>query len=118
MLLLQKWDTSKVCPIEYCLKCCTISDTTTELKRSFNLLSMIGFCFSIVTCWSALSGVLIVGVESGGPPVMVCTSLAITKAKLTLSKGVVVDWCLLLQFGCSVQHGGGEDWTELPEERF
>ena len=32
---------------------------------------MIGFSFSIVTSWSALSGVLIIGVESGGPPVMI-----------------------------------------------
>ncbi|KAJ9619935.1 hypothetical protein H2203_008209 [Taxawa tesnikishii (nom. ined.)] len=38
-----------------------------ELKRSFGLVGMIGFSFSIVTCWSALSGVLIIGVESGGP---------------------------------------------------
>lgn len=62
----------------------------TELKRSFGLLGMIGFSFSIVTryiyshhrcprnpnllppdSWSALSGVLIIGVESGGPPVMI-----------------------------------------------
>lgn len=42
-----------------------------ELKRSFSLLGMIGFSFSIVTSWSALSGVLVIGAESGGPPVMV-----------------------------------------------
>ena len=36
-----------------------------ELKRSFGLLGMIGFAFSIVTSWTALGGVLIVGVESG-----------------------------------------------------
>ena len=41
-----------------------------ELKRSFGLLGMVGFAFSIVTSWTALGGVLIVGVESGGPPVM------------------------------------------------
>ena len=28
-----------------------------ELKRSFGLLGMIGFSFSIVTSWSALGGV-------------------------------------------------------------
>lgn len=38
-----------------------------ELKRSFGLISMVGFSFSIVTSWSALSGVLIIGAESGGP---------------------------------------------------
>ncbi|KAG9812131.1 hypothetical protein KCU68_g20403, partial [Aureobasidium melanogenum] len=36
-----------------------------ELKRTFNLVSMIGFCFSIVSSWTALSGVLIIGAESG-----------------------------------------------------
>ncbi|GLB05163.1 hypothetical protein AtubIFM57258_011199 [Aspergillus tubingensis] len=41
-----------------------------EFKRSFGLLDMIGFSFSIVTCWSALSGVFIIGVDAGGPPVM------------------------------------------------
>lgn len=42
-----------------------------ELKRSFGLLGMIGFSFSIVTSWTALSSVLIIGVQSGGPPVMI-----------------------------------------------
>jgi len=42
-----------------------------ELKRNFSFLGMIAFAFSIVTCWTALSGVLIIGAESGGPPVMV-----------------------------------------------
>ncbi|KAE8447904.1 hypothetical protein EG329_009976 [Mollisiaceae sp. DMI_Dod_QoI] len=42
-----------------------------ELKRSFGLLGMIGFSFSIVTCWSALGGVLVTGVNAGGPPVMI-----------------------------------------------
>lgn len=47
------------------------SNFKSELKRTFNLVSMIGFCFSIVSSWTALSGVLIIGAESGGPPVMV-----------------------------------------------
>ncbi|RAO73777.1 uncharacterized protein BHQ10_009789 [Talaromyces amestolkiae] len=41
-----------------------------ELKRSYGLLDMIGFSFSIVTCWSALSGAFIIGVSAGGPPVI------------------------------------------------
>ncbi|PQE09309.1 GABA permease protein [Rutstroemia sp. NJR-2017a BVV2] len=41
-----------------------------ELKRSFGLLGMIGFSFSIVTSWSALGGVLVTGVNAGGPPVV------------------------------------------------
>jgi len=32
-----------------------------ELQRSFGLLGMIGFSFSIVTSWSALGGVLVSG---------------------------------------------------------
>lgn len=40
-----------------------------ELKRSFGLLGMISF--SIVTYWTALSGVLIIGVLSRGPVVMI-----------------------------------------------
>lgn len=48
-----------------------------ELKRSFGLLGMIGFSFSIVTSWTALGGVLIIGVESGGPPVMIWSWIGI-----------------------------------------
>ncbi|KAL4763722.1 putative GABA permease [Aspergillus foveolatus] len=44
---------------------------TNRLRRSFSLVDMIGFSFSIVTCWTALSGVFIIGVKAGGPPVMV-----------------------------------------------
>lgn len=51
---------------------------TQELKRSFGLLGMIGFSFGIVTSWSALGGVLIVGVESGGPPVMIYSWIGIS----------------------------------------
>lgn len=42
-----------------------------QLKRSFGPWGMIGFSFSIVTCWSALGGVLVTGVNAGGPPVMI-----------------------------------------------
>ena len=48
-----------------------------ELKRSFSLLGMIGFSFSIVTCWTALSGVLIIGFIAGGPPVMIYSWIGI-----------------------------------------
>lgn len=50
---------------------------TPELKRSFSTPGIIAFSFSIVTCWTALSGVLIVGVSSGGPPVMVWSWLGV-----------------------------------------
>ena len=56
-----------------------------ELKRSFGLLGMIGFSFSIVTSWSALGGVLIVGVESGGPPVMIWSWIGISVFSLAVA---------------------------------
>ncbi|KAF2716291.1 GABA permease [Polychaeton citri CBS 116435] len=56
-----------------------------ELKRSFGLVSMVGFSFSIVTCWTALSGVLIIGVTSGGPPVMVWSWLGICAFSLAVA---------------------------------
>ncbi|KAI9837738.1 MAG: hypothetical protein M1819_006672 [Sarea resinae] len=56
-----------------------------ELKRSFGLLGMIGFSFSIVTSWTALGGVLIVGVESGGPPVMIWSWIGISVLTLAVA---------------------------------
>ncbi|KAG9522252.1 putative GABA permease, partial [Aureobasidium melanogenum] len=56
-----------------------------ELKRSFNLLSMVGFSFSIVSCWSALSGVFIIGAESGGPPVMVWSWIGVSICSLAVA---------------------------------
>ncbi|MCJ1476614.1 hypothetical protein MMC13_005281 [Lambiella insularis] len=56
-----------------------------ELKRSFGLLGMIGFAFSIVTSWTALGGVLIVGVESGGPPVMIWSWIGISIVTLAVA---------------------------------
>ncbi|KAH7361173.1 GABA permease [Pyrenochaeta sp. MPI-SDFR-AT-0127] len=58
---------------------------TQELKRSFGLLGMVGFSFSIVTSWTALSGVLIIGVESGGPPVMIWGWLAVCLVTLAVA---------------------------------
>ncbi|KAJ5683436.1 hypothetical protein N7462_006601 [Penicillium macrosclerotiorum] len=56
-----------------------------ELKRSFGLLSMIGFSFSVVTSWTALSGVFIVGVTSGGPPVMVFSFIGVSILTLAVA---------------------------------
>ncbi|RKF81577.1 Choline-ethanolamine transporter [Golovinomyces cichoracearum] len=71
-----------------------------ELKRSFGPWGMIGFSFSIVTwyvvlpevvnhrkrliTWSALGGVLVTGVNAGGPPVS-SLSFKYTDIKLTIS---------------------------------
>ncbi|KAH0846343.1 GABA permease [Fonsecaea pedrosoi] len=56
-----------------------------ELKRSFSLLGMVGFSFSIVTCWTALGGTLIVGIVAGGPPVMVWSWVGICLLSLTVA---------------------------------
>jgi len=46
---------------------------------------MVGFSFSIVTSWTALSGVLIIGVESGGPPVMIWGWLCVCLVTLAVA---------------------------------
>ncbi|EJD04196.1 amino acid transporter [Fomitiporia mediterranea MF3/22] len=56
-----------------------------ELKRSFSLLGMIGFSFSIVTSWTALAGVLIAGISAGGPPVMIYSWIAISILTLAVA---------------------------------
>ena len=56
-----------------------------QLKRSFGLFGMIGFSFGIVTSWSALGGVLIVGVQSGGPPVMIYSWIGISIFSLAVA---------------------------------
>ena len=56
-----------------------------ELNRTFGLVGMVGFSFSIVTCWTALGGVLIVGIESGGPPVMVYSWIAVSLVSLCVA---------------------------------
>ena len=56
-----------------------------ELKRSFGLLGMVGFSFSIVTSWTALGSVLIIGVESGGPPVMIWSWIGISIFSLAVA---------------------------------
>jgi choline transport protein len=61
-------------PLNYYLV--ILANDHVELKRSFGLIGMVGFSFSIVTSWTALSGVLIIGVETGGPPVMIWGWLA------------------------------------------
>ena len=56
-----------------------------QLKRSFGLLGMVGFSFSIVTSWTALSGVLIIGTEAGGPPVMIFSWVGICLVTLAVA---------------------------------
>ncbi|KAJ5386478.1 hypothetical protein N7509_009019 [Penicillium cosmopolitanum] len=75
-----------------------------ELKRSFGLLSMIGFSFSVVTSWTALSGVFIVGVNSGGPPVMVFSFIGVSL--LTLAVAIpMAEMCSMYARGLSYVTG-------------
>ncbi|KAI4146427.1 MAG: hypothetical protein LQ340_005932 [Diploschistes diacapsis] len=59
-----------------------------ELKRSFSLLGMLGFSFCIVTSWSALGSVLVVGIESGGPPVMIYSWIAVSLLTLAVASSL------------------------------
>ncbi|OCB86159.1 amino acid transporter [Sanghuangporus baumii] len=56
-----------------------------ELRRSFSLLGMVGFSFSIITSWTALGGVLITGISAGGPAVMIYSWIAICVLTLTVA---------------------------------
>lgn len=42
-----------------------------ELKREFGLVSMLGFSFSTITCWTAVTGPLAVTLIDGGPATLV-----------------------------------------------
>lgn len=56
-----------------------------ELKRDFSLWGIVAFSFSIVTSWTALGGVLIIGVTSGGPPVIIWSWVAICLLTLAVA---------------------------------
>ena len=78
-----------------------------ELKRSFGLLGMIGFAFSIVTSWTALGGVLIVGVESGvHSPLMVDRrSPDLIQCSGTTGHDMVMDSYQYCDACCSILNG-------------
>lgn len=86
-----------------------------ELKRSFSLISMIGFGFSILNCWCALGGTMAEIMLNGGPVALtfgwigtfvfsVC--VAVCLAELTSAYPVAggqYSWCLML--------GRGSRWS-------
>lgn len=78
-----------------------------ELKRSFGAFGMLGFAFSIVTCWTALSGVLIVGVTSGGPPVIIWSWLGICTFSLAVAYSMA-EMCSAYPVA-----GGQYSWTAI-----
>lgn len=87
-----------------------------EFHRRFGLLDMIGFSWSVVTCWTALSGVFIIGVTSGGAPVMIFGWLGVCVCSVTVA--------LAMSEMCSIWPvaGGQYSWVALlaprPISRF
>ena len=99
----------------------------TELKRSFSLLGMIGFSFSIVTrfaspgpdilsrtlidaflnSWSALAGVLIVGIGAGGPAVMIYSWIGVCIVTLAVA------YSLAEMCSAYPVNGGQYSWVAL-----
>ncbi|CAK1358543.1 putative amino-acid permease [Cercospora beticola] len=55
---------------------------TPQFKRNFSLAGIVAFSFAVVTSWTALAGVLTVGVQSGGAPVMIWSWIGICIATL------------------------------------
>ena len=56
-----------------------------ELKRSFGFFGMIGFAFSVLTCWTALAGSLIVAIGAGGPPVIIYSWIGVCTFSLAVA---------------------------------
>ncbi|CRG86998.1 putative quinate permease [Talaromyces islandicus] len=59
-----------------------------ELRRSFGFFDMVGFSFNVVTwfdSWTALSAVFIVGVNAGGPPVMIYGWIGVCMATMLVA---------------------------------
>jgi choline transport protein len=88
-----------------------------ELTRSFSLISMIGFCFSILSCWAAISGTMTEAMENGGPAALVWGWLgvsifsifvAVSMAEICSSypvSGGQYSWVLLIGKGTKWGHG-------------
>lgn len=56
-----------------------------KLKRSFTFFGMIGFAFSVLTCWTALAGSLIVAIGAGGPPVIIYSWIGVCLFSLAVA---------------------------------
>ncbi|KAL4922508.1 amino acid permease-domain-containing protein [Aspergillus aurantiobrunneus] len=78
-----------------------------EFQRSFGLLDMVGFSFSIVTCWTALSGVFIIGVTAGGPPVIIFGWVGVCVVTLSVAISMA-EMC-----SCWPVAGGQYSWVAL-----
>lgn len=56
-----------------------------KLKRGFSFFGMIGFAFSVLTCWTALAGSLIVAIGAGGPPVIIYSWIGVCVFSLAVA---------------------------------
>nr|UJH94476.1 Hnm1 [Starmerella bombicola] len=90
---------------------------TKEIKQTYGLVSMIGFTFSILTCWTALGGSLAEVMLNGGPAALVygwigccffTVFVVLVMAELCSAYPVAggqYSWCLIL--------GQGTKWGRL-----
>ncbi|KAK3113299.1 hypothetical protein LTR53_009549 [Teratosphaeriaceae sp. CCFEE 6253] len=74
-----------------------------ELKRGFGFFGMIGFSFSVLTCWTALAGSLTVAISAGGPPVIIYSWIGVWTAILTPPKysritSYICGWFIVIGF--------------------
>lgn len=82
-----------------------------ELKRSLGFWSMVGFSFSILSCWSAMAGSLASSMLNGGPAVLIwgwlgCCAFSLFVALCMADMcsaypvaGGQYSWCLMLAKG-------------------
>ncbi|KAK6396323.1 hypothetical protein LTR65_009406 [Meristemomyces frigidus] len=63
-----------------------------ELKRGFSFFGMMGFAFSVLTCWTALAGSLTVATSAGGPPVIIYSWIGVCIFSLSVAYSFAEIW--------------------------
>ena len=84
-----------------------LTDDAAELKRSFSQIGMMGFCLSVCSPWSALAGLLTVGLQAGGPPVMIWSWVGVSLCS------VAVALCMAEMSSAWPVAGGQYSWVAL-----